>query len=133
MAPGQSQATGWLHTGDLAREDLDGHLWITGRRSDRIITGGVNVDPVAVEDALQAHPEVEEAAVVGIPDQQWGERVVAAVVSTAPIGRLLEELNDLAQKTLSPANRPRSVRSLESLPRNPNGKVDRERIRALFQ
>jgi len=133
VGPGQATATGWLHTGDLAREDSHGHLWVMGRLSDRIISGGVNVDPVAVEKALQSHPDVEEVAVVGVPDQKWGERVVAAVVSTAPRRRLMEELDDLARATLSRANRPRSIQSLETLPRNANGKVDREKVRALFE
>jgi len=133
VAPGHAKATGWLHTGDLAREDSHGHLWITGRLSDRIISGGVNVDPVEVEHALQAHSDVGEAAVVGVQDQEWGERVVAAVVSVAPPGRLVEELNELARTTLSPASRPRSIQTLESLPRNANGKVDREKVRALFR
>jgi len=133
VAPGQIRSDGWLHTGDLAREDGDGHLWITGRQSDRIISGGVNVDPAEVARAIEAHPQVEEAIVVGVPDLKWGERVVAIVVSHSPGPPFEEELNELARATLSPGKRPRAFRFLDSVPRNPNGKVDREMIRALFQ
>ena len=133
VAPGQARSDGWLHTGDLAREDDDGHLWITGRQSDRIISGGVNVDPEEVAKALEAHPQVEEVMVLGVPDLEWGERVVAVVVSHSPGPLLTEELRALAWAALSPAKRPRSIRFLDSLPRNPHGKVDRKKVRALFQ
>jgi len=133
VVPGEAQEDGWLHTGDLVRKDGDGHLWITGRRSDQIISGGVNVDPVEVEKALEAHPQVDEVVVAGVPDREWGERVVAGVVSSTPGHPLKEELDDLARVTLSSAKRPRAIRFLESVPRNPNGKVDREKVRALFR
>lgn len=73
---------GWLHTGDLGGLDGDGHLWVTGRRSERIVTGGVTVSPGEVEAVLSAHPRVREAAVVGVPDEEWGETVAAAVVAS---------------------------------------------------
>jgi fatty-acyl-CoA synthase len=133
VAPGQAEADGWLRTGDLARRDADGDLWITGRMSDRIISGGVNVDPVVVERALEGHPEVVEAAVTGIPDKEWGERVVAAVVTSSSKDRLREELAELARSALAPAQRPRDIRFLPTLPRNPNGKVDRKGIQDLFR
>jgi O-succinylbenzoic acid--CoA ligase len=132
VAPSQHQEDGWLHTGDLAREDSEGHLWITGRRSDRIISGGVNVDFSEVEAALMAHPWVKEAAVVGIPDEEWGERVVAVLVGEAPIPES-NELERMAREVLSAAKRPREFRFVAELPRSPNGKVDRERIRSLFR
>ena len=133
VAPGQTQSDGWLHTGDLAREDEDGHLWITGRESDRIISGGENVDPGEVSKTLEAHPQVEEALVVGVPDPEWGEKVVAVVVSHSPGPPLREELDELVRATLSPAKRPRAIRFLDSFPRNSNGKVNREKVRALFR
>jgi acyl-CoA synthetase (AMP-forming)/AMP-acid ligase II len=76
---------------------------------------------------------VDEVVVAGVPDREWGERVVAGVVSSTPGPPLKEELDDLARVTLSSAKRPRAIRFLESVPRNPNGKVDREKIRALFR
>jgi O-succinylbenzoic acid--CoA ligase len=133
VAPGQDQEDGWLHTGDLAREDGDGHLWITGRQSDRIISGGVNVDPTEVAKALEAHPQVEEVVVVGVPDREWGERVVAVVLSHSPGPHIQEELDELARATLSPPKRPRAIRFLDSFPRNSNGKVDRDKVQALFR
>jgi O-succinylbenzoic acid--CoA ligase len=90
VAPGQTREDGWLGTGDLAREDGDGDLWIVGRRSDRIISGGVNVDPAEVEQVLESLPGVTAAVVVGVPDPEWGERVVAGVVGQFS-GQSLEE------------------------------------------
>jgi len=131
VAPDQLGDDGWLHTGDLGHLDEDGHLWVTSRLSHRIISGGVNVDPEEVEAVFRTHPGVREVTVLGIPDPEWGERVVAVVVGE-PEG-LLEELERLARAVLSPAKRPKEVQRVTSLPRNPNGKVDRDRIRRLFQ
>ena len=132
VAIGQGDPNGFLHTGDLGRVDEDGHLWVTGRISHRIISGGVNVDPAEVEALLRSHPGVAEAVVLGIPDSVWGERVVAAVVPTPDPGLQPAELDRLARAALSPAKRPREVQVVASLPRNPNGKVDRKAIRSLF-
>jgi len=133
VAAGQVESDGWLHTGDLGRMDDDGHLWINGRLSDRIITGGVNVEPLEVERVLEALPWVEEAAVVGIPDPEWGEKVVAAIVEANP-GAFVQrdELDRHVRAELSPAKRPREFRAVGHLPRNRNGKLDRETVRALF-
>jgi acyl-CoA synthetase (AMP-forming)/AMP-acid ligase II len=133
VAAGHVDSDGWLHTGDLARLDEDGHLWIVGRLSDRIITGGVNVEPLEVEGVLEALPWVKEAAVVGIPDRKWGERVVAAIVpAESGVAMAGGELDLHCGAELSPAKRPREFREVLELPRNRNGKVDRERVRALF-
>ena len=89
------------------------------------------MDPAEVEAVLRTHPGVRDVAVVGVPDPEWGERVVAAlVVDGRP--RVREELDNLARLVLSPAKRPRDFREVGSLPRNPNGKVDRAGVRALF-
>jgi O-succinylbenzoic acid--CoA ligase len=133
VAMGEAVEGGWLDTGDLAEMDADGHLRILGRRSDRIISGGVNVDPLEVEEILLTHPAVMESAVTGVPDAEWGERVVAGVVTDGPAPGLEEELDRLARSALSPAKRPRNIRVLSSIPRNPNGKVDRRSLKALFQ
>jgi O-succinylbenzoic acid--CoA ligase len=132
VAPGQTREDGWLGTGDLAREDGDGDLWIVGRRSDRIISGGVNVDPAEVEQVLESLPGVTAAVVVGVPDPEWGERVVAGVVGQFS-GQSLEELDRLTRTILSPAKCPRAFQILEAVPLNPHGKVDREAIRDLFR
>lgn len=133
VAPGQAGEDEWLHTGDLAWEDEDRHLWITGRISDRIISGGVGVDPIEVERVLESHPAVEEAAVVGVADVEWGERVVGFVVSRGGGKEVERELDALARKALSPAKRPRAFHFLDSLPRNSNGKVERERLKSLHR
>jgi O-succinylbenzoic acid--CoA ligase len=131
VGPGAAEivdAEGWHHTGDLGRLDEDGDLWVTGRRSDRIVTGGVTVDAVEVEEALASHGSVAEACVVGLPDDEWGERVAAWVVPLA--GDLdVDELLAFLRTGLSGPKIPRVVQVLGPLPRNPNGKVDRGAVR----
>lgn len=121
---------GWHRTGDLGRLDRDGHLWVTGRRSRRIVSGGVNVDPAEVERVLAAHPAVAEAAVVGLPDPEWGERVAAAIVPAAGHEVRAEAIHGHCRELLGPASRPRALVVLAELPRNPNGKIDRTRVAA---
>ncbi len=119
---------GWYRTGDLGRLDGDGHLWVTGRRMDRIVTGGVTVDAVEVEEALRAHPTVIDACVVGVPDPEWGERVGAWVEPVE--GELeLEELDRHLRQLLTGAKLPRLWHVAPAMPRNANGKVDRVAVR----
>lgn len=132
VAQEEMGSDGWLHTGDLARMDEDGHLWITGRMSDRIISGGVNVDPAEVEQLLESHPSVEEVVVVGIPDEKWGERVVAGIVCREDSPELVAELNELAREELSPGKRPRELKVISAIPLNTNGKWNRGAVRSLF-
>ena len=121
--------SGWLHTGDLGRRDGDGDLWITGRASDRIVSGGVTLEPGEVEAVLFRHPAVRDVAVVGAPDETWGERVVAVVVPADPgAPPSLDEILEFARAKLSAAKRPRELRIRSDLPRNANGKVDRGRL-----
>lgn len=119
----------WLHTGDLGELDNEGHLWITGRRAVRIVTGGVNVDPVEVEEVLRAHRDVSDAVVVGVPDERWGEVVAAAVVAAPGSDPDPAELEALARCRLAGAKVPRRWLFLGDLPRNANGKVDRDAVR----
>jgi O-succinylbenzoic acid--CoA ligase len=125
-------AAGWLHTGDLGELDADGHLRVTGRRSDRIVTGGVNVDPAEVEDLLRTHPGVDDVSVVGLPDDEWGEVVAAAAVRRPGLYPDPAELESLARSRLTSAKIPRRILFVGDLPRNPNGKVDREVVRGFF-
>jgi len=124
-------ADGWYHTGDLGEVDEDGDLWITGRRSDRIVSGGVNVDATEVEDVLRAHPAVMDVCVVGLPDEEWGEVVAAWVV---PIeGEFdLDQIDGWLRERLAGAKRPRRWVVESELPLNANGKVDRGLIRGLM-
>jgi long-chain acyl-CoA synthetase len=107
--------------GDLGRLDDDGYLFLDGRREDLVISGGVNVYPVEVENALRGHPGVEDVAVFGVPDDQWGQRVCAAVVGSASAA----ELTAYARERLSPAKRPKQWRFVDDLPRTATGKVRR--------
>ncbi|MEI4270340.1 AMP-binding protein [Klenkia sp. LSe6-5] len=107
--------------GDLGRVDADGTVWLDGRREDLVISGGVNVYPAEVEAALDAHPGVVESAVFGVPDDEWGQRVVAAYVGTATP----DDLAAWAREHLSPAKRPKSAHPLDELPRTSTGKVRR--------
>jgi O-succinylbenzoic acid--CoA ligase len=120
---------GWYHTGDLGRLDEDRHLWVTGRRIDRIVSGGVTIDAVEVEEALRAHPAVLDACVVGVADEKWGERVGAWIEPV--VGEFdVEEVETELRGRLSAAKLPRLWLVEGGLPRNANGKVDREAVRA---
>ena len=120
---------GWLRTGDLGHLDGAGALWVTGRRADRIVSGGVTVDATHVENVLREHPAVYDVCVVGVPSDEWGESVAAWVVPVE--GELdLDELDEHARGRLSEARRPRIWHIHTSVPRNPMGKPDRRRIRA---
>jgi acyl-CoA synthetase (AMP-forming)/AMP-acid ligase II len=121
---------GWLHTGDLGRLDREGYLYLSGRKGDRIVRGGENVDPLEVEQVLRQHPAVTDAAVVGLPDRRLGEVVAAFVVPEAtadpPDG---EELRRFARQTLAGFKVPERWEFVATLPRNENGKLLRRRLR----
>lgn len=119
---------GWLATGDAGEFDEDGHLWVTGRLSERIVTGGATVDPAEVENVLREHPGVAEAAVVGVDDDKWGQIVTAAVVEREPGTLAAETLSGFCQDKLSSPKRPRAWTFVDELPRNANGKVDRRKV-----
>jgi O-succinylbenzoic acid--CoA ligase len=120
---------GWLHTGDLGKLDDAGDLEVVGRLTDRIVTAGVTVEPAEVEEVLARHPKVLMVAVVGVPDEEWGEKILAGIVPRDPSSPpTVEELLAFARGRLSPAKRPREVRLLNELPRNDRGKVVRSRL-----
>ncbi len=110
--------------GDLGRMDDDGYLFLDGRREDLIISGGVNVYPLEVENALREHPGVEDVAVYAVPDDEWGQRVSAAIVGTATEA----ELAAYVRERLSPPKRPKTWRFLDELPRTLTGKVRRDQL-----
>jgi acyl-CoA synthetase (AMP-forming)/AMP-acid ligase II len=121
-------AEGWFPTRDRAMFDVDGYLFIDGRADDTIIRGGENVSPVEVEDVLLAHPGVADVAVVGVPDDEWGELIAAFVVPSAT-ARLTEEgLRAWARQRLRGSRTPDRVRFCTSLPRNDLGKVVRRQL-----
>ena len=123
---------GWFHTGDIGYLDEDGFLFIADRLKDMVISGGENVYPAEVESALYAHPAIAEIAVIGLPDAQWGEAVVA-VVALKPGATLdLEELRHYAQDRMARYKLPRRLETVPALPRNPAGKVLKYELRGRF-
>ncbi len=133
--PEQSAAAlekGWMKTGDLGYRDPDGYYHLVGRSNDMIITGGFNVYPRQVEAVLEEHPDVAEAAVLGIPAPDLGEEVAAAVVPRAGAEVSTEELARFARKSLAPYKSPRTIRLLAELPRNAMGKVRKSLVREML-
>jgi acyl-CoA synthetase (AMP-forming)/AMP-acid ligase II len=122
---------GWLHTHDAAHLDDDGYVYITGRLDDVIITGGENVHPGEVEEVLAAIPGVVTAALVGIPDEHWGEMVAAAVVRGGDQGLTEQDVIDFCRRRLAGYKCPRRVIFVDELPRNATGKVVRRGVRDL--
>jgi long-chain acyl-CoA synthetase len=114
----------WFTVGDVGRLDEDGYLHLAGRREDLVITGGVNVYPAEVENVLAGHPGVRDVAVYGVPDEEWGQRVVAAIVGTATS----DELDAWARERLTPPKRPKDYHLLDELPRTATGKVLRREL-----
>jgi O-succinylbenzoic acid--CoA ligase len=126
VSRGALAADGWLHTGDSGALDRDGGLHVTGRAKDLIVTGGENVAPAEVEEALLAHAAVADAAVLGVPDPEWGEAVTAFVVLSGPA--TVEELIDHCSGRLAPFKVPKRVEQVAGLPRNAAGKLLRREI-----
>jgi fatty-acyl-CoA synthase len=123
---------GWLHTGDLGRQDADDWLFITGRVKDVIITGGENVSPVEVEAVLREHPDVADVAVIGTPHPRWGEQVTAVVVVHPGKRPSAGALADFAGARLAGFKKPRRVEFVDVLPRNAANKVQVALLRERF-
>ncbi len=123
---------GWLHTGDVGRFDEDNYLYITDRKKDMLISGGFNIYPREVEDALVTHSEVAAAAVIGVPDPKWGEAVTAFVVRTPGATVTSEELIALVRELKGPVHAPKRLEFIDRLPLTPLGKIDKKQLRAQF-
>jgi O-succinylbenzoic acid--CoA ligase len=119
-----------LRTGDLGYRDADGRTWVLGRVDDRIVTGGENVAPAAVEAALLAHPDVADAAVVGLADSEWGERVAALVVPREDADLDATAVEAHCRDRLADYERPRTIRVADAVPRTDSGTVRRDAVRA---
>jgi acyl-CoA synthetase (AMP-forming)/AMP-acid ligase II len=120
---------GWLHTGDLAYRDSDGYFFVVGRSKELIIKGGVNIAPRQIDDVLEAHPAILEAAAVGIPDHHLGEDVVAFVVLRADGAVDERELLTFCESRLGHFKTPTRIYFADDLPKGPSGKVQRLRLR----
>ena len=129
-ATGVALADGWLHTGDVGRIDDDGLVTVVDRLKDVIVSGGENVASREVEAVLHTHPGVADVAVIGLPDERWGERVAAVVVRRAGDPVTAEELVLLARAHLAGFKAPRRVEFVDELPRNAAGKVLKQLLRA---
>ena len=123
---------GWLHTGDVGHLDAEGCLHITDRKKDMIISGGFNVYPSEVEQVIWSHPAVQDCAVIGVPDEKWGEAVKAVVELNAGQQVGAEELIALCKDRLGSVKAPKSVDFVDSLPRSPVGKVLKKDLRARY-
>ena len=119
-------AEGWLHTGDLARVDDEGFYWIAGRLKEMLISGGVNIYPAEIETALLDHPAIAAAAVIGVPDAQWGEVPAAFLVARAPI--TAEEVTVFLGQRLARYKLPKRIEFLAELPRTSSGKVAKKEL-----
>jgi acyl-CoA synthetase (AMP-forming)/AMP-acid ligase II len=125
----ESLRDGWWHSGDLARTDDEGFIYIVDRKKDMIISGGFNVYTTEVEQVLARHPDVHEVCVYGVPDERWGEAVRASVVARRHSGLTAEALLEYCATELADFKKPRGVEFLEELPRNQNGKIARKVLR----
>ncbi|MFQ5987647.1 MAG: long-chain-fatty-acid--CoA ligase [Dehalococcoidia bacterium] len=116
-------ADGWLHTGDMGYMDEEGYFYLAARADDLIIRGGENISPEEVENVLYSHPAVEEAAVIGVPDPEWGQEPRAIVVLKEGKTTTAEELIEFCRERMASFKRPRSVVFTDELPRTSTGKV----------
>jgi fatty-acyl-CoA synthase len=125
-------AGGWLHTGDVARADERGYLYIVDRKKDMIISGGFNIYPREVEDVLSSHPDVAMAAVIGVPHEKWGEAVTALVVCKPGTQPDAATLVHLVHERKGGPHAPKQVEFVDSLPLTAVGKVDKKVLRARY-
>jgi len=124
---------GWLHSGDVATWDEDGFLYIKDRKKEMVISGGENIYPAQVENVLYRHPAVLEVAVIGVPDDTWGEAVKAIVALKPGRSATEEELIELTKSELASYMKPRSVEFVESLPKSSTGKILKRELRDQYR
>ena len=124
---------GWLHTGDLGYADEGGYIFLSGRAKDIIKRGGEMISPEELENIILAHPKVEDVAIIGVPDQEWGERVRAVVVPTKDGDKpSLDEIAELVRSRTASFKKPESIVYIDELPRNPMGKILKRVLREQF-
>jgi long-chain acyl-CoA synthetase len=120
---------GWFRSGDAGYLDEDGYLFIHDRVKDMIVSGGENVYPAEVENVLMAHPAIADVAVIGVPDEKWGETAKAIVVKVPGSAVTEQEIIDFARERLARFKCPSSVDWIDALPRNPSGKILKKDLR----
>ena len=123
---------GWLYTGDLGYFDEDGYIFLAGRAKDFIKRGGEMISPEELEQVLHSHPAIDEAAVIGVPDTDWGERVRAIVVLKKGYSASENEVIEHCRQSLASYKKPESVVFVSVLPRNPLGKVLKRVLREQY-
>lgn len=118
---------GWVHTGDIGKRDEDGYVYLLDRKSNMIISGGMNIYSTDVEDVLATHPDVAQVAVIGVPDEKWGEAVTAIIVPDGEV--TAADIHDFADDELGDYKRPKHVEFRDELPKTPYGKIDKKALR----
>ncbi|WP_417591509.1 long-chain-fatty-acid--CoA ligase [Parasphingorhabdus sp.] len=131
-ATAETLVDGWLHTGDVGFRDADGFYFVHDRIKDMIVSGGENVYPAEVESAIMGCPGVADVAVIGVPDDKWGEAVKALIVPSAELRPDPADVIAWARKRIAAFKVPKSVEIIDELPRNPSGKVLRRELRAPY-
>jgi fatty-acyl-CoA synthase len=130
-ATAEAFAGGWFHSGDLVRQDEDGYIWVVDRKKDMIISGGENIYCAEVENVLAAHPAIREVAVIGRPDDKWGEVPVAVAAVSKP-ELMLADLDEILSERLARYKHPKALEIVDALPRNPAGKVLKTELRSRY-
>jgi long-chain acyl-CoA synthetase len=123
---------GWVTVGDLARRDADGHYYIVDRKKDMVITGGVNVYPREIEEVLVRHPDILEVAVIGLPDERWGERLLTVAVPREGRSLSAADITGFCEGKIASFKIPKELAMIDELPRNANGKVLKTELRKHF-
>jgi len=123
---------GWLHTGDLGKMDEKGYVYLLDRSKDMVISGGENIYPREVEEVILRHPTVHEVAVIGVPDDKWGEALKAIVSLKRGAKATEEEIIDFCKRNLASYKKPKSVEFIDELPKNPYGKILKRELREKY-
>jgi acyl-CoA synthetase (AMP-forming)/AMP-acid ligase II len=125
----QALRDGWYRSGDIGRRDADGYFFVHDRKNNMLISGGENIYPAEVESAICDHPDVAEVAVIGVPDEKWGEAVKAIVVMKPGRKATASDIIDFSRERIAGFKTPKSVEFIETLPRNASGKILRRHLR----
>ncbi len=124
---------GWLHTRDMGYIDEDGYVYLVGRKDDIIIRGGENIAPAEIEAVLHAHPAIDEAAIIGAPDEDFGQKIVAFVALKPGQSATADDVSDFCKERLASFKKPEEINFIDELPKNPLGKVLKKELKALYQ